>query len=78
MKKWIKADEMEMSINFKAVRAAWIYSLLFLAIWNIVSVIRTGSIEFEPSFLLSTSMFIMLTVKSVLTKKMSGDKDNDE
>jgi hypothetical protein len=78
MKKWIKADEMEMSINFKAIRAAWIYSLLFLAIWNIVSVIRTGSIEFEPSFLLSTSMFIMLTVKSVLTKKMSGDKDNDE
>lgn len=78
MKKRIKADEMEMSINFKAVRASWIYSLIFLIIWNMVSVIKTGDIELIPFILLVTEALIMFVVKSILTKKMSGDSDDDE
>lgn len=78
MKKRIKADEMEMSINFKAVRVSWIYSLLFLIVWNMVSVIKTGDIELIPFILLVSEALIMLVVKSILTKKMSGDSDNDE
>lgn len=78
MKKRIKADEMEMSINFKAVRASWIYSLLFLIVWNMFSVIKTGDIELIPFNLLVSETLIMLVVKSILTKKMSGDSDNDE
>lgn len=78
MKKSIKADEMEMSINFKAVRASWIYSLLFLIVWNMFSVIKTGDIELIPFNLLVSETLIMLVVKSILTKKMSGDSDNDE
>lgn len=77
MKKRIKADEMEMSINFKAVRASWIYSLLFLIVWNMFSVIKTGDIELIPFNLLVSETLIMLVVKSILTKKMSGDSDND-
>ena len=78
MKKRIKADEMEMSINFKAVRASWIYSLLFLIVWNMFSVIKTGDIEIIPFILLVSETLIMFVVKSILTKKMSGDSDNDE
>lgn len=78
MQKRIKADEMEMSINFKAVRASWIYSLLFLIVWNMFSVIKTGDIELIPFNLLVSETLIMLVVKSILTKKMSGDSDNDE
>lgn len=78
MKKRIKADEMEMSINFKAVRASWIYSLLFLIVWNMFSVIKTGDIELIPFILLVSETLIMFVVKSILTKKMSGDSDNDE
>lgn len=78
MKKRIKADEMEMSINFKAVRASWIYSLLFLIVWNMFSVIKTGDIELIPFILLISETLIMFVVKSILTKKMSGDSDNDE
>lgn len=78
MKKRIKADEMEMSINFKAVRASWIYSLIFLIVWNMVSVIKTGDIELIPFILLVTEALVMFVVKSILTKKMSGDSENDE
>ena len=78
MKKRFKADEMEMSINFKAVRASWVYSLLFLIVWNIVSVIKTGDIELISFILLVSETFIMLVVKSILTKKMSADSENDE
>lgn len=78
MKKRIKADEMEMSINFKAVRASWIYSLLFLIVWNMFSVIKTGDIELIPFILLVSETLIMFVVKSILTKKMSGNSDNDE
>lgn len=78
MKKRITADEMEMSINFKAVRVSWIYSLLFLIVWNMVSVIKTGDIELIPFILLVSEALIMFVVKSILTKKMSGDSDNDE
>lgn len=78
MKKRIKADEMEMSINFKAVRASWIYSLLFLIVWNIFSVIKTGDIELIPFILMVSETLIMFVVKSILTKKMSDDSDNDE
>lgn len=78
MKKRIKADEMEMSINFKAVRASWIYSLLFLIVWNMFSVIKTDDIELIPFILLVSETLIMFVVKSILTKKMSGDSDNDE
>ena len=67
-----------MSINFKAVRASWIYSLLFLIVWNMFSVIKTGDIELIPFNLLVSETLIMLVVKSILTKKMSGDSDNDE
>ena len=78
MKKRFKADEMEMSINFKAVRASWVYSLLFLIVWNIVSVIKTGDTELISFILLVSETFIMLVVKSILTKKMSADSENDE
>ena len=78
MKKRIKADEMEMSINFKAVRASWIYSLAFLIVWNMVSVIKTGEIELVPFILLVSQTFIMFIVKSILTKKMSGNSKHEE
>ncbi len=67
-----------MSINFKAVRASWIYSLIFLIVWNMVSVIKTGDIELIPFILLVTEALVMFVVKSILTKKMSGDSDDDE
>lgn len=78
MKKLKKADEMEMSINFRSVRLSWLYSMIFLFVWNVVSFIKTGYIAEIPFILMCTQLFVWAIVKLVLTKKMSGDPDDDE
>ena len=78
MKKWIrKADEMEMSIIFRALKARWLYMIIFLTVWTMVSAIKTGDLGL-PFTLLLTEQFVGLGAEWILKKKMSGDSENDE
>lgn len=77
-KRW-KADEMEMAINFRAMRCTWIFLVLSLAIWCIVAAISTGVVPVVPILLLCASTIIFLTAKTVITNKMTkSEKDDDE
>ena len=68
----LEVIEMEMSINFRAVRASWLYSMIFLLVWNVVSfIVYLVEISF---FLMCTQLFIWSVVKLL----MSGDPDDDE
>ena len=54
-----KMDEMEMSISLKAIKCAWAYTVLFLAIWVMYDFIKTGTLGFEFLLLISQNMVLM-------------------
>ena len=55
----IKMDEMEMSISLKAIKWAWGYTILFLAIWVIYDYIQTRTLGFEFLLLISQNLVLM-------------------
>jgi len=54
-----KMDEMELSINLKAIKCAWVYTVLFLAIWVMNDFIKTGTLGFEFLLLISQNMVLL-------------------
>lgn len=64
-----KMDEMEMSINLKAIKWAWFYTVLFLAIWIIYDSIH-GNQNGVPLFLLITQNIVWIVVQYFLKWKM--------
>ena len=54
-----KMDEMEMSISLKAIKWAWAYTILFLAIWVIYDFIQTKTLGFEFLLLISQNLVLM-------------------
>ncbi|WPC39855.1 hypothetical protein [Clostridium sp. JS66] len=68
-----KMDEMEMSISLKAIKFAWAYTIIFLAIWMIYNVIHTGKIGLA-GFLLITQNLIMISVEYFLKWKIDKDE----
>lgn len=77
MKKF-KADEMEMAINFKAMRIAWIFSELTLAIYCIIDLVMDENLPFIPFLVLCISGILFLTSKLIMTKQMTLGGDYDE
>lgn len=73
-----KADEMEMHINFKAMRLSWVVVALFLLIWNVVELINTGDMPFLPFILMCLQSTLFFTVKTVLSKKMTAVHSDEE
>lgn len=51
-----KMDEMEVDINLKAIKWAWLYTTIFLAIWMFYEVIYTGKIGLAALLLLSQNI----------------------
>ena len=77
-RRW-KADEMEMAINFKAMRYAWVFLVLSLTIWCIAFFISTGEFPTIPFILDTVSGVIFWLVKLGLTnKKTKSGQDDDE
>lgn len=66
-----KMDEMEMSINLKAIKMAWFYTVLFLFIWIIYEFTQTGSVGL-PFILLISQNLIYLLVRQILLRRMHG------
>lgn len=67
-----KADEMEMTINFKSIMLSWVFLTTSLVIWNIYLLIRgeTGSLI---TLLLAVNLIILCISKLYYTKKMTSD-----
>lgn len=69
-----KMDEMELSINLKAIKCAWFYTVVFLAIWVIYDSIH-GNQNGVPSFLLITQNLVWIAVQYFLKWKMGKDEE---
>ncbi len=77
-----KADEMEMAINFRAMRWAWGFLILSLAVWCLSETVSTGKIPVVPFLLTCGSNIIFWSVKIGLTNRMTklendGDEESD-
>ena len=68
-----KMDEMEMSVSLKAIKGAWAYTILFLAIWVIYDYIqtRTWGLAF---FLLITQNLVLRAIRYFLQWKLEKDE----
>lgn len=78
MKKTVRADEMELSINFRAIRVSWVLTAVFLLIWNIVLLIRDGAISTIPFVLMMLQVCSMLATKVILSSRMGRNDDAAE
>lgn len=68
-----KMDEMEMSISLKAIKCAWIYTIIFLTIWLIYNFIHTGEIGLA-GFLLVTQNLVLIAIQYFLKWKLGKDE----
>jgi hypothetical protein len=63
-------DEMEMSINLKAVKSAWLFGILFLLIWVVYDWIKTDRLN--VAFILMTSQLIIYWIVTLFFKWKLG------
>lgn len=69
-----KMDEMEMDISLKAIKWAWAYTVLFLAIWVIYDYIQTKTFGLS-FFLLVTQNLVLITIQYYLKWKLGKDEE---
>jgi len=76
-----KMDEMEMTIQLKSLRWAWLYTILFLFVWFCYECFRLKTpetpINFLPLILLTSQNIIRYIAKAIYDKKMSDDADEE-
>lgn len=68
-----KMDEMEISISLKAIKWAWAYTILFLAIWVIYNYIQTRTFGLA-FFLLITQNLVLIAIQSFFKWKLVKDE----
>jgi len=68
-----KMDEMEMSVNLRAIKCAWFYTIIFLTVWLIYNFIQTGDTG-VPGFLLVTQNLVLFAVEFFLKRKLGRDE----
>lgn len=76
-RKW-KADEMEMTINFKSTRIAFIFSILALLIYCIYGLVAMEELPTIPFIILCISCSLFLTSKLYLFKMMTKGTSYEE
>ncbi|MDD4924745.1 MAG: hypothetical protein PHF74_07980 [Dehalococcoidales bacterium] len=74
MKGLRKSDEMEMSINLKAVRLAWAYSSVFLLVWVGYDWIKTSYFNGLAFILLMSQLAMYWAVQLFLKWKLGKDE----
>jgi len=76
-----KMDEMEMTIQLKSLRWAWLYTILFLFVWFCYESFRLKTPETPmnllPLILLTSQNIIRYIAKAIYDKKMSDDADEE-
>lgn len=69
-----KMDEMELSISLRAMKWAWLYTVLFLFIWTVYDYIKHGDFNSPAFFLLITQNLIYLAISQFLKWKLSKNE----
>lgn len=78
MKKiFTKADEMELAINYKAARNAFVFLEFALAIYCLVCVIKTGELPWAWLIFIISGVVFWGT-KLIETKRLTDPGDSDE
>ena len=74
-----RMDEMEMSIQLRAVRWSWIYTVVFLVAWTLYDVIRWGDVRL-PFILLVSQNLVLFGCRFFFSRKMGvgGRKDEEQ
>ncbi len=75
--KW-KADEMEMAINFKAMRLSWVFVTVVLLVWCVIELAINGDIPLIPFIILCGQNVIFFSAKLIMTNKLSGKGSLEE
>jgi len=68
-----KMDEMEMSISLKAIKLAWVYTVLVLFGWMIYEFTQTGKLGF--AFILLASQNMVLLGSQLWMKRRFGPNE---
>lgn len=77
MKVFKKADEMEMAINFKAMRLSWGVLVITLGVWEWIEVVR-GNYRSPVILLVALQGCIFWFSKLFYTHKMTKDNSRNE
>lgn len=78
MKKIIKkADEMEMAVNYKAARNAFVFLELSLALYCLAYVLKTGELPWVWLIFIVSGVIFWGT-KLIETKRLTGPGDSNE
>lgn len=73
MKFFRRADEMEMSINFKAMRLAWVFENAALLVWAVISHINGDTFLIQISIILIQNI-IFFGSQLYMKRKMAKEK----
>jgi uncharacterized membrane protein YhdT len=68
-----KMDEMELSISLKAIKWAWAYTILFLAVWVIYEYTNTKILGLAFMLLISQNL-VLIGTQSFLKWKLGKDE----
>lgn len=78
MKKiFLKADEMELAINYKATRNAYAFLVLTLAIYCLICFFKTGELPWVWLIFIGSGLVFWGT-KLIETKRLTEPGDSDE
>ena len=78
MKKiFTKADEMEMAINLKAARNAFVFMTIALAIYCLVCFLKTGELTWVWLIFIVSGLIFWIT-KLIETKRLTDSEDTNE
>ena len=78
MKKLIKkADEMEMAINYKAMRLSWVVLVVALVIWDCIEIAQ-GNTGSPVILLVALQGVVFWGSKVYYTNKITAAGDDDE
>lgn len=73
MKSFRRADEMEMSINFKAMRLAYVFENAALLVWAVISQIKGDTPIIQTTIILIQNI-IFFGCQSYMKCKMAKEK----
>lgn len=76
-KKW-KADEMEMAINFRSIRVAYVFSIGTLLGYCVYDFALHKELPFVPFIVVCGQLFLFYFSKLWLTKKMTKGNQDEE
>jgi len=69
-----KMDEMEMSINLKAIKWTWFYTVMFLFVWTVLDRIKQDNFNSPAFLLLITQNLIYLAISQYLKWNLNKDE----